>query len=233
MSKSLLSQSLLDLALRAKNLGDLEAFAKICQLASDAEQLEMALLESPITPDLVTLETFKPVTYAPSNEECVIALTDGISTIIDSQDVIAVSAFSWRAMRAAGVKTYYYASATSRSNGKRVTLLMHRLLIGAKPGEIVDHINRDPLDNRRKNLRLVDANQSAANKVMRNKLGYKGIRRQSGSGRFEASICFRGERRSVFGCRTPLEAAMEYDKMALETHGEYAALNFPKNWGGA
>ena len=31
---------------------------------------------------------------------------------------------------------------------------MHRLIMGAKKGQMVDHINRDSLDNRKKNIRF-------------------------------------------------------------------------------
>lgn len=41
---------------------------------------------------------------------------------------------------------------------------MHRFLLSAKRGRIVDHINGDGLDNRRANLRLVDKYQSAQNR---------------------------------------------------------------------
>ncbi len=41
---------------------------------------------------------------------------------------------------------------------------LHRFVINAKKGEVVDHINGDTFDNRRCNLRLVTYNQSAQNR---------------------------------------------------------------------
>lgn len=41
---------------------------------------------------------------------------------------------------------------------------MHHLLLGAADGQLVDHINDDPLDNRRANLRIVTPQQNVQNK---------------------------------------------------------------------
>ena len=43
------------------------------------------------------------------------------------------------------------------------TVLVHRFVIGAAPGAIVDHINRCRTDNRRSNLRIVTASESLSN----------------------------------------------------------------------
>jgi HNH endonuclease/AP2 domain len=50
---------------------------------------------------------------------------------------------------------------------------LHRLVMGAKPGELVDHINRMRLDNRRSNLRIATPSQNAMNRSPRGK--YKGV----------------------------------------------------------
>lgn len=49
------------------------------------------------------------------------------------------------------------------SGQPKQTVLLHRLIMDAQPGQIVDHCNRDKLDNRRKNLRFVTAQQNARN----------------------------------------------------------------------
>ena len=48
-------------------------------------------------------------------------------------------------------------------DGKNKTLRLHRLIIEAKPGEIVDHINRNKLDNRLSNLRICSQKENTHN----------------------------------------------------------------------
>jgi hypothetical protein len=43
------------------------------------------------------------------------------------------------------------------------TIYLHRLILGAKKGQYVDHINRNPSDNRRENLRFVTHQQNILN----------------------------------------------------------------------
>ncbi len=54
----------------------------------------------------------------------------------------------------------------------------HRLVMNAKPNEIIDHINENPLDNRRENLRIVDKSVNELNSSKarpKSKTGVRGI----------------------------------------------------------
>ncbi|WP_226035734.1 HNH endonuclease [Aquibacillus saliphilus] len=65
--------------------------------------------------------------------------------------------------------------------GKRVGL--HRVIMNAKDEEIVDHINWNPLDNRRVNLRLGTQSQNMLNRKSRqtnNSSGYRGVHKANG-----------------------------------------------------
>jgi hypothetical protein len=55
---------------------------------------------------------------------------------------------------------------------------LHRLLTGAPEGLVVDHLNRNPLDNRRANLRVVTQAENATNRKLnvRNRTGVRGVR---------------------------------------------------------
>lgn len=112
---------------------------------------------------------------------------------------------------------------------------LHRIIMGAGPGQIVDHINRNPLDNRRENLRIIDRqnnhlNTSAHidNKSSRCKgvtyFAYPGIRNK----RWLTQIKFGNLRKKCY-FKTEKEAALQYNAWALELHKEYAVLNV-NNW---
>jgi len=112
---------------------------------------------------------------------------------------------------------------------------MHRLIIGAQPGQQVDHVNGNSLDNRRSNLRLCTPRENIRNMHRsRNQQrgGLKGLKRNS-SGRWSA--CIRAGAIDGNGfCRTlsvgtfttKEQAARAYDSAARHFFGEFAALNF-------
>jgi len=70
--------------------------------------------------------------------------------LIDKADLVFVGQHKWYLAKAK--KGLYYARMTSRKK-----LYLHRLIVGACKGDIVDHINGDTLDCRRENLRFVSA----------------------------------------------------------------------------
>lgn len=84
-----------------------------------------------------------------------------IKTIIDKEDFIKVKDYSWHYIANS------YISHGLQIDGKKKELYLHSMVMGriAFPGkgskESIDHINRNGLDNRKENLRLVT--QSAQN----------------------------------------------------------------------
>jgi hypothetical protein len=92
------------------------------------------------------------------------------------------------------------------------TILLHRILMDCKPGDgvYVDHINRDPLDNRRGNLRMLTPSQSAQNLGARcNSLtGFRGVMITTGkTRRYQARVTVDGRRHHLGTFETPEEAA--------------------------
>ncbi len=110
-------------------------------------------------------------------------------------------------------------------NGKWKGLKLHRMIIEAKDGEIVDHINRNRLDNRKENLRIVSHLENAQNASLakNNKSGYKGVHFRNG--KYSAMIRINGHLKHIGTFETAEEAAKAYNVMAEEHFGEYAALN--------
>jgi len=151
-----------------------------------------------------------------------IALTGsfGACVLLDERDAARVLSFrsSWSGSREG------YARWSSK--------LMHRLIIGAKPGELVDHINGDKLDNRASNLRIVTRRQNAMNsRASRNiRAGKrKGVRWDKDRGLWNAGIVINGRRKFLGRFQTEDEGARAYDAAAREHFGEFAALNFPES----
>ena len=88
----------------------------------------------------------------------------------------------------------------------------------------VDHINGNPLDNRKVNLRLVTRIQNMANQLPSStKLSGlpKGVYKGKG-GKFGVRLTCKGQSYSLGAHSTPEEAEAAYKKKAEELQGEYA-----------
>jgi hypothetical protein len=103
------------------------------------------------------------------------------------------------------------------------------LMTGEWPLVVVDHRDRDGLNNRWTNLRLATKSQNQWNKgpMKNNTSGYKGVS-PTKEGRWLAQI----NRRYVGLFDTAEEAARAYDQAVIAVHGEFAYLNFgrPKSF---
>ena len=135
------------------------------------------------------------------------------------------------------IKSFYLANGCPRmvlKEGKNKTILLSRYIMRAGRGKIVDHINRDPLDNRRCKLRIVNSRQNMLNRKLKNKTGLIGVTVYTSEGNFYLRANFRANKtkRLRFNCPdTPFNrilAALAHDKFVLQQdEEEYAPLNFP------
>lgn len=149
-----------------------------------------------------------------------IELTHGASTLIDADEYGRVSQHNWYCMISRGRR-----HAVAKVGGKLTGL--HRFILKPAEDEQVDHVNRDPLDNRRINLRVCTHSQNACNRVAHpSASGYRGVRIYRGK-RFHAEIVSGGIRRRGVMRSEAAEAAKDYDHLATLLHGEFAILNFP------
>ena len=85
-----------------------------------------------------------------------ISLTKGYVSIVDDDDYDWLSEYKWSA--SVDKRDKYVSARTTvykyfEGYKWRRSVKMHRLIMDAKIGECVEHINGDPLDNRRCNLR--------------------------------------------------------------------------------
>jgi len=156
-----------------------------------------------------------------------IPLTQGKETIIDAEDWPRVATKRWYTGRYAG--GYYAVAKVQLADGRRQTLGLHRFLLDAAPGTIVDHIDGDPLNNTRANLRFATPGQNRANSRVKynTRSGYKGAYWSARHKQWEAQIRCDGKCRFLGYFRTVEGAARAYDAAARELFGQYAHLNFP------
>src|ERR1700749_1260158 len=92
----------------------------------------------------------------------IITLTKDFSAIVDDADYEMLSSYKWHAHYTR--KLVYAHSTQYLKNGKFKTLVMHRLIMNAQKGDLVDHRDRNTLNNQRNNLRICTYRQNNANR---------------------------------------------------------------------
>lgn len=152
-----------------------------------------------------------------------IPLTRGYVALVDEADFRLVGSFKWCVTSEQRGTVY----ASSDTGG--VHTLMHRLITSAPRGVLVDHRDRNGLNNCRSNLRYATYSQNACNSVKRrNSLSrFRGVTFFRPTGKWAASIALSGIRHHLGHFVAEEDAARAYDEAAVRLHGEFARLNFP------
>lgn len=150
-----------------------------------------------------------------------IPLTCGKTAIVDLADLPLVSGVNWSAKRG---KQSFYATRTGvrQADGSRPFLQMHRVIMGARSGEFVDHINLNGLDCRRENMRIATPAENSRNrgKQRNNTTGFKGV--TLFHGRYQAHIRHEGKKIHLGCYDTAQQAHLAYQQGASRLHGDFA-----------
>lgn len=103
-------------------------------------------------------------------------------------------------------------------------IYMHRVIMSAPKGVLVDHINGNGLDNRRENLRLCTHAQNLQNQKRKknNTSGIKGVSWCSKSRKWDARIRLNMKQFYLGKFSSKEDAANAYAQAALKYHGEFA-----------
>lgn len=119
-----------------------------------------------------------------------------------------------------------YATAKLVRDGEIKNIYMHRLILGSPDG-VVDHIDRNGLNNRRINFRVVSAHANWVNSTphARGASRFKGVSKVKKTGRWRATIQAHRNKEHIGTFGTEEDAARAYDKRALELFGPTAFLN--------
>jgi hypothetical protein len=148
-----------------------------------------------------------------------IPLTKGRIALVDDEDYDFLTRWKWQ-FNADG-----YAVHSTHVAGKAIKIPMHRMIMNAQKGEIIDHINGSRLDNQRANLRRATRAQNAQNSIqVRNWTGYKGVQPLP-TREYLAAITVDSREIHLGIYPTPARAAQAYDKAAVAHFGSDAMTN--------
>lgn len=149
-----------------------------------------------------------------------IPLTQGQFAIVDDEGYEELSRRKWCALKGSDGK--YRAI-----RGYDPAVYMHRQIMNAPKGMDVDHINHNPLDNQKTNLRICTRSQNNQNKLAHKsaKSKYKGVHYHKPQKKWMARLALNGKRFTLGAFNNEIDAAKAYNKAATKYFGEYACLN--------
>lgn len=169
----------------------------------------------------------------------IIELTQNQFAMVDDWNYEWLSHWSWFYKCSGHTKvdgTRYCFVARSVWDGDTChTIIMARQILGARPGQEVDHIDRNPLNCQWYNLRIATHSLNMLNRILPqyrqfNKAygtsKYRGVTRKK-NGRFQVMYTYHGTTHYVGCFKSARKAAFAADKASLECYGKNAKLNFP------
>jgi hypothetical protein len=155
-----------------------------------------------------------------------ITLTQGKVALVDDDTYEYLNQFKWFAHK--NNSGPFYAVRTDRTSGKQIKICMHRLIMGiSDPKILVDHKDRDGLNNQRYNLRMANKSQNNANRRARRNGSskYLGVCWDKREKKWRVQIKKNGIIKHVGMFSNEDDAALAYNEKAIVMHGDFARLN--------
>lgn len=151
-------------------------------------------------------------------------LSQGDVATVDAEDFDRLNAFKWTLKK---TRSHKYAYRQHMLAGKLVQVLLHREVVKCPDGLVVDHINRNGLDNRKENLRVCTQSENIANSLGHSDRKYalpKGIEYKVGrkANPYSARITKNGVRHFLGNFASVEEAVGVRNTKAQELFGTFA-----------
>lgn len=169
-----------------------------------------------------TCRNFRPRPPTPKGETVkTISLGDGYYAYVDAADYEWLSKWKWHLCSGYAVRY---------EKGK--LLFMHRETMKPPEGMIVDHKNRNKLDNTREGLRICTQQENTRNagKIQGTYSRFKGVSYRKERDKYFGQVYCEGEQYYLGLYADEIDAARAYDLTAVALFGEFARINFPEEW---
>jgi hypothetical protein len=154
-----------------------------------------------------------------------IKLTKGKYAIVDPEDYDKINQYNWYTKDNGYT---FYAERKERIFCKKRSIRMHRQIMNAPKDKVVDHINRNGLDNRKENLQLVSQQENTWNSERGANTGsskYKGVNYDKAHQKYRATLCHNSGKIHLGYFENETDAAHAFDEAAKKYRGRFAILN--------
>lgn len=135
---------------------------------------------------------------------------------VDDEDYDLLVPLTWTAVQGKTHRSPYLKSF-------KLGMYMHRFILGASQGDLVDHIDMDTTNNQKENLRICSRAENGRNrgKTRRNSSGFKGVSWHKKTGKWRARI--RAGQEIHLGLFDSAEEAYKaYTEASVRLHKDFA-----------
>lgn len=153
-------------------------------------------------------------------------------TQVDDEVYEELNKWHWHYSAGYVERTIYISKIKGVTKTRHVKI--HREILNITDVNIcIDHIDGNPLNNQRNNLRIATRSQNMANRKKSKPgkyskyLGVSKSRTTKSKKLYEYWIasCRKDNKIQQIVCKTEIEAALAYNEMALKYHGEFSTIN--------
>ena len=155
-----------------------------------------------------------------------IKLTQGKVAIVDDEMYDYLNQWKWFANKQKNDK-FYVGRRILVSNKKQSTIWMHRFIMNPKKGMVIDHLDGNPLNNQKNNLRICTQSENLRNRNcnINNTSGFKGVYWHKITKKWMSYITINKKSLYLGIYTNPIKAAFAYNEAAIKYHGKFANIN--------